>query len=121
MKKLSERSLLIIRNGVFALGIVVGFVIWCFLPKYFQNTNMFHVGNDEYGSKYGVLLLLLLPLFTFLPTDYSSVEVHTNDPEERAKLEAENRKKSLEIQAFRAIGYALLIIVLMIGFLIATR
>lgn len=115
MDRLSERTLKIIRNAVFLVGVAVGFLLWYLLPDFFTNTAFFHVGNGKYGSKYGALILLLLPTVAFIPTDNSIEEVHTDDLEERAKLEAENRKKLLKLQVGYAIAMSILVWLLMGG------
>ena len=120
MKKLSDKQLKIMLYVISALGIVVGFLLWRFMPQSFRNTSLFHVGNGKYGSKYGVLILLPLQLIAFIRKDNSIEEVHTDDPEERAKLEAANARKILELQVVRAIALALLIWLLIgLGILLA--
>ena len=109
MKRLSDKQLKIVIYVVSALGIVVGFLLWCFLPYTFKNTALLHVGSGEYGSKYGALIILPLQLLVFARKDSSIEEIHTDDPEERAILEAKNARKLLELQALRAIGLALVI------------
>lgn len=111
MKKLSDRALVTIRNVVSILGVGIGFVLWCFLPTTFKNTAYFHVGNGESGVKYGALILLLIQLFAFIPN--SAEEAHSDDPEEKARIEAENSRKNHELQACTAIGLALTIWIIM--------
>ena len=53
-----------LRNMFILLGIVISFIMWLFLPDSFRNTSFFHVGTGEHGSKWGVLLVLILPLFS---------------------------------------------------------
>lgn len=113
MKKLSDSQLKTVRNLVSILGVTVGFALWWLLPGVFKNTSFFHVGTGEFGSKYGALVLLLLQLFAFVPADNSIEEIHTDDPEERLKLEEANKRKLLEIQAMRAIGLAVTICAVM--------
>ena len=55
----------LIRNIVVIVGIIAGFVIWLFIPATIKNSSIMHVGNGEYGTKLGMLLLLLLPLFSY--------------------------------------------------------
>ena len=109
MSKLSDKQLKILLYVISILSIVVGFLLWRFMPGTFRNTSLFHIGNGRYGSKYGVLILLPLQLLAFIRKDNSIEEIHTDDPEERAKLEAANERKILELQVVRAIGLALVI------------
>lgn len=113
MKKISNKQLKVILYIVSALGIIVGFLLWRLLPQTFRNTSLFHVGNEEYGSKYGLLIFLPLQLIAFIRKDNSIEEIHTDDPKERAKIEAINTRRILKIQVIWAIGLALLIWVLM--------
>jgi len=109
MKKLSDSTLRIIVYVVSALGIIGGFLLWKFIPYTFRNTSFFHVGNGEFGNKYGALIILPLQLIAFVRKDNSIEEVHTDDPEERKRLEGINERKILELQVLRAIGLALTI------------
>ena len=54
-----------------------------------------------------------IQLFAFVRKDNSIEEVHTDDPEERKRLEAINARKILELQVVRAIGLALTICLVM--------
>lgn len=113
MKKLSDSQLKIMVYVVSALGIIGGFLLWRFIPYIFRNTSFFHVGNGEFGNKIGALIILPLQLIAFIPKDNSIEEVHTDDSEERKKLEAINARRILELQVLRAIGLALTIWVVM--------
>ncbi len=108
MKKLSSKQLKIIRNVICVAGIVGGFVLWTFLPDTFRNTSLFHVGNGEFGFKAGALILLLIQFFAFIP-DTQQEEIHTEDLEERAKLEEERARKNAQLQVYTALGLALTI------------
>lgn len=120
MKKLSDKQLKIMLYAISAMGIVVGLLLWRFIPQSVRNTSLFHVGNAKYGSKYGVLILLPLQLLAFIRKDNSIEEIHTDNQEERAKLEAINSRKILELQVVRAVGLALLIwIIIGLGILLA--
>ena len=59
------KRLSLIRNIVVIVGIIAGFVIWLFVPVTIKNSSILHVGNGEYGSKWGMLLALPLPLFSY--------------------------------------------------------
>lgn len=113
MKKLSDSQLKIMVYVISALGIIGGLLLWRFIPYTFRNTSLFHVGNGELGNKFGALIILPIQLFAFVRKDNSIEEIHTDDPEERKKLEAINARKILELQVMRAIGLALTIWVVM--------
>ena len=108
MKNLSIKQLKIVRNLVCVAGIVGGFILWTFLPDTFRNTSLFHIGNGEYGFKAGALILLLIQFFAFVPNTQQE-EIHTEDPEERAKLEEERARKNAQLQVYTALGLALTI------------
>lgn len=112
MKRLSSKQLKMVRNLASIAGIVVGFLLWSFIPGTFQNTSLFHVGNGETGSKYGVLILLLLQFVAFIP-NMNKEEIHTTTPEEQAILVEERTRKTLEGQAITAIFMALVIWVIL--------
>ena len=112
MKRLSNGQLKLVRNLICVAGIAGGFVLWIFLPETFRNTGLFHVGNGEYGSKNGALILLLIQFFAFIP-DANHEKIHTDDPEERTVLEAERKREELVRQIFTALGLALTIWIVM--------
>ncbi len=112
MKKLSSKQLKMVRNLVSIAGIIVGFLLWSFLPGTFKNNALFHVGNGATGSKYGVLILLLLQFVAFIP-DTNKEEIHTTNSEEQAILVEEQTRKTLERQAITAIFMALVIWVIL--------
>lgn len=108
MKKLSVKQLKLIRNLICLAGIVGGFILWIFLPDTFRNTSLFHVGDGTYGFKAGALILLPIQFFAFIPDTHSS-EIHTEDQEERTKLEEERARNEAMRQIFTAIFLALAI------------
>ena len=108
MKTLSIKKLKIIRNLICVAGVVGGVILWTFLPDTFQNTGFFHIGNGEFGFKTGALILLLIQFFAFIPGT-NKTDVHTEDPEERAKLEEERGRRDALRQVFTALGLALTI------------
>lgn len=112
MKRLSSKQLKMVRNLASIAGIVVGFLLWSFIPDTFKNTSLFHVGNGETGSKYGVLILLLLQFVAFIP-NMNKEEIHTTTPEEQAILVEERTRKTLERQVITAIFMALVIWVIL--------
>ena len=67
MKKFSSQQLRIIRIFTIIIGMLISFIIWLFLPDVLTNNALFHVGNGKTGSKWGALLLVLIPLFGFIP------------------------------------------------------
>ena len=97
MKKLSSQQLRTIRIFTIIIGMLIGFVIWLFLPDVISNNALFHVGNGKYGSKLGALLLVLIPLFGFIPGRMGE-EIHTQDSMERSELKEKLDRKSEEIQ-----------------------
>ncbi len=102
------RQLKIIRNLICVVGILGGFILWTFLPDTFQNNRLFHVGSGGLGTKAGVLIILLIQFFAFIP-DTNKPEIHTVNPEERAKLEEEHGRREALRQVYTAIGLALTI------------
>ena len=97
MKKLSSQQLRIIRIFTIIIGMLISFIIWLFLPDVLTNNALFHVGNGKYGSKWGALLLVLIPLFGFIPGRMDE-EIHTRDSRERVELQEMYDRKSEEIQ-----------------------
>ncbi len=97
MKKLSSQQLRAIRIFIIIIGMLISFVIWLFLPDVLNNNALFHVGNGKYGSKLGALLLVLIPLFGFIPGRMDE-EIHTKDSKERVELQEKYDRKSEEIQ-----------------------
>ncbi len=112
MKNLSIKQLKMLRDLICAACIVGGIILWTFLPDTFQNTSFFHVGNGESGFKVGALILLLIQFFAFIP-DANQEEIHTEDPEERTKLEEVRGRKNALRQVYTALGLALTIWVIM--------
>ena len=55
----------LIRNIVVIAGIIAGFIIWLFVLATIKNSSILHVGNGEYGTKWGMLLALPLSLFSY--------------------------------------------------------
>ena len=80
-----------LRNMFILLGIVISFILWLFLPESFRNTSVFHVGTGEYGSKWGVLLVLVFPLFSLCFRE-KQIPFHGGDEEFfKAEQEASDR------------------------------
>ncbi len=101
----------LLRNVFIFSGILVTFIIWLFLPSTFHNTSVFHVGKGAYGSKWGVLLLLPLPLFSlFFRT--GKIQFHGDD-EEFSKAEQEaSDKAQMQCGMIAALALSLLSIAL---------
>lgn len=97
MKKLSSQQLRTIRIFTIIIGMLISFVIWLFLPDVINNNALFHAGNGKTGSKIGALLLVLIPLFGFIPGRMDE-EIHTKDSMERVELQEKLDRKSEEIQ-----------------------
>ncbi|MBP3593511.1 MAG: hypothetical protein J6J44_03205 [Lachnospiraceae bacterium] len=97
MKKLSSQQLRTIRIFTIIIGMLICFVIWLCLPDVINNNALFHVGNGKTGSKLGALLLVLIPLFGFIPGRMEE-EIHTKDSKERVELKEKFDRKSEEIQ-----------------------
>ena len=112
MSKWSVRTLKTVRNVAIAAGIIGAFLIWLTLPWALKNSSLMHVGNGTYGNKIGALLLLPFPFFALF-FKLEKPEIHTEDPDERAKLTNEFERENLSKQAVTAIVEAVLIIVLM--------
>ena len=109
---MDSRKLGLIRNIVLIVGIVTAFVIWIFLPWTFKNTPLFHVGNGEYGSKWGSLVLLPIPLFSLFYRRKKQ-EFYGDDEEYKKAEQEESNKKSMQAGLFTAIGLSILIVALM--------
>ena len=97
MKKLTSKQLRTIRILIIVIGILISFCIWLFLPEVINNNALYHVGNGKYGSKIGALLLVLIPLFGFIPCR-TDEEIHSKDSMERADLKEKFDKRAEEIQ-----------------------
>ena len=100
-----------LRNMFILLGVVISFIMWLFLPDTFRNTSVFHVGTGEYGSKWGVLLVLPFPLFSLCFRE-KQLPFHGGD-EEFFKAEQEaSDKAQMQCGMIMALGLSLLSIAL---------
>ena len=97
MKKLTSKQLRTIRILIIVIGLLISFCIWLFWPDVINNNALYHVGNGKYGSKIGALLLVLIPLFGFIPCR-TDEEIHSKDSMERADLKEKFDKRAEEIQ-----------------------
>ena len=101
-----------LRNFIIIAGIVIAFVIWLFIPDTFKNSPLFHVGNGEYGSKWGALILLPIPLFS-LCFRKSKTEFHGSDKEYATHEQNAADKTNMLLGMVTAIALSLLVIGLM--------
>lgn len=101
-----------LRNIFIIGGIVIAFIIWLFIPDTFKNSAIFHVGNGEYGSKWGALILLPLPLFSLCFRE-SKTEFHGSDQEYAAQEQKEADKTNMQLGMVSSIALSFLVIVLM--------
>lgn len=114
MKKLTSKQLRTIRRVIIVVGMLLCFIIWLFIPDVIKNNAAFHVGNGKYGSKIGALVIVLLPLFGFIPTRMEE-EIHTKDPKERAELQEKFDRRSEEMQLVIAFYVSALSCLAMLG------
>ena len=101
-----------LRSIFIVAGMVIAFVIWLFIPDTFKNSSLFHVGNGEYGSKWGVLILLPLPLFSLCFRE-SKTEFHGSDQEYATQEQNAADKTNLQLGMMTSIALSLLVILLM--------
>ncbi len=113
MNKLSIKTLKGLRTLAILLGIVIGFIIWLFVPDFIKNNALFHVGNGTYGTKWGMLLLLPFPLFALL-FRREKIEYHGSDLEYQEQAEEIELRKTLTLQIVVALAYSLLVILFML-------
>ena len=100
-----------LRNVFILLGIGIAFVLWLCLPESFRNTSVFHVGTGEYGSKCGVLIVLIFPLFSLCFRE-KQLPFHGGD-EEFFKAEQEaSDKVQMQCGMIMALALSLLSIAL---------
>ena len=117
---MNSKTLKIIRNVLIAAAIVGGFLLYLQLPERIPNTKFFHIGFGESGPRQGALVILLLPLFSLI-RNHNTEEVHSEDPEEKAKLEGENEVKNAKTQVLVAAAELVVIWVIMGAAVIFTR
>ena len=103
-----NKKLKLLRNTLIAAGIVIGFMIWLFMPELFTNNRFVHFGNGKYVSKYCALIALPCPLLALLPNNKSE-EIHTDDPDEYQKVMKDKKINDLKTQIMDAIVIDLLI------------
>lgn len=120
MEKLTVKKLKWIRILIMCAGMVIAFILWFRIPSIVENNRLIHSGDGEYGSKLGFLLIVLLPLLGLISKRpaFMDTEIHTDDVNERAKVEEEWKMESEKIKTVYTIGYivtAWLIMVLIIA------
>ena len=106
--KMNKKKLKLFRNILIAAGIVIGFIIWLFMPELFTNNRFVHFGNGRYVSKYCALIALPCPLLALLPNNKSE-EIHTDAPDEYQKVMKDKKMNDLKTQITDAIVIDLLI------------
>lgn len=99
---MNKKMLKLLRNILIAAGIVIGFIIWLYMPEQFTNNRFVHFGNGKYVSKYYALIALPCPLLALLPSNKSE-EIHTDDPDEYQKAMKDKKVKVLKTQVADAI------------------
>ena len=114
MKKLHSKQLKIIRILIIISGILISFCIWLFLPNAIKNNALYHVGNGKYGSKTGMLLIALIPLFGFIPCR-TGEEIYTENPVEQSELQETSDKRAEEIQLAIALFCTVMACLVMLG------
>ena len=114
MKKFHSKQLRTIRILIIISGILISFCIWLFLPDVIKNNALYHVGNGKYGSKAGMLLIALIPLFGFIPCR-TGEEIHSEDTGERAELQEKLDKRAEEIQLAVALFCTVTACLVMLG------
>ena len=114
MKQLTSTQLRTIRVLIIILGVFISFCIWLFLPDIINNNALYHVGNGTYGSKIGMLLIVLIPLFGFIPCR-TGEEIHSIDSMERAELQEKLDKRAEEIQLAVALFCSIVACLVMLG------
>jgi len=109
---MSAKQMKMLRNIIMGATVILGFLCWLAMPYEFKNTNLFHVGSGEYGTKPVALILLLFPLFALIP-DKENSTVYTDDPTEREKLLKEYAVKEAKRQLMVAIFIGINVVAVM--------
>ena len=114
MKKFTSKQLRTFRIFITVSGILISFGIWLLWPDVIKNNALYHVGNGEYGSKIGALLIVLIPLFGFIPCRAED-EIHSNDLLERAELQEKFDKRAETTQVAVALFCSMVACLVMLG------
>ena len=104
----------VMRNILILSGMSIALSIWFFMPDTFRNTSLFHVGNGEYGSKWGMLILIPLPLFA-LCFRKEKVEFHGDDEEYKKKMQEDSDVNNMKSGMLAALGLSIICVGLMIA------
>ncbi len=104
----------IIRNLVVIAGIIVGSVIWLFIPTTIKNSSIMHIGTGEYGSKLGLLIALPLPLFSYF-FHRKKLDFYGTDED----LKNEEQEKSDKQQMWMGLVTALLEVGIVLALMLA--
>lgn len=104
----------LIRNLVVIAGIIVGFVIWLFIPATIKNSSIMHIGTGEYGSKLGLLIALPLPLFSYF-FHRKKLDFYGTDED----LKNEEQEKSDKQQMWMGLVTALLEVGIVLALMLA--
>lgn len=124
MGRLTAKNIRLLRYVMLLVGIIATFALWLFIPSFIENNRLTHVGNGKYGSKLGFLLIVTLPLLGLIPRKGSLWEnlggIHTEDPEEKAKIEdeyeiEEERRKLVCTVACDIAACFIMILVIVLG------
>ena len=114
MKKLNSKQLRTIRFLTVVIGMLISFCIWLFWSDVINNNALYHVGNGKHGSKIGALLIVLIPLFGFIPCR-TDEEIHSEDSMERAELQEKFDKRAETIQLYVALFCSMVACLVMLG------
>lgn len=89
----------------------VGFLIWVCMPKL---VHAYHIGHNYYdGSKAPFLLLILLPLLTFICRP-PIIELHTDTPESK-EMEQQAMKQWYSIRIYLSLVIAVSVLAILIS------
>lgn len=101
---MTARKYKFLRNVFIFAGILISFIIWLFLPSAFRNTSVFHVGTGAYGSKWGILLVLSLPLFSLF---FRTGEIQFHGDDEAFSKEEQEASDKAQMQCGMVAALAL--------------
>ncbi len=113
MNRLTVKNLKLIRYLIMCAGIAVAFILWLYIPSFVENNRLIHSGDGKYGLKLSFLLIAMLPLLGLIPRKPAS-EIHTDDMNERAKIEDEWERESEKIKTLHTACYAVAACLIMI-------
>lgn len=114
MSKWSVKTLKLVRNMVILAGMAGGLIIWFGITGMISNNHLVHVGNSITGSKKGLLILLVLPLFSLFAGNRQE-EIHTDDETECTRLKEGRQRAVVKTQICFAAGESALVLALMLA------